>query len=223
MLRGEVDNYNIARIFAILSYFTKSITYEIHKSVKPEKKTILKRFFGRIKVVPTPAPTISVLKLWSQINEDKTIDFYALGTGVSAKPEKLTTEELKYDILDPPSPKDLVDSINDKVLTPLINNGKLNILHADDKHLVTFTIKAFNPRNMIQHDLLQNLLRMLNLYVNGSPTASGGSKHKLHKTIVMKKTGKQYKVYMDSKGPFIKVKKEPIHLRSLKGKYTYAM
>jgi hypothetical protein len=66
---------------------------------------------------------------------------------------------------------------------------------------------------------------MLNLYVNGPPpkVVEGGSKTKLQKTIVMKKTGKQYKVYMDSKGPFIKVKKEAIHLRSLKGKYTYAM
>jgi hypothetical protein len=169
----------------------------------------------------TPAPIKSDLKLWSHINENNKIFFHAYGTDVPklqiAPP---SSETLDYDILDPPSPKVLVDYVNEQLSSKDILTKKLK---TDSKHLVTFTIKAFTPRNMIQHDLLQTLLRMLNLYVNGppGPPSSGGSTNKLHKTIVMKKTGKQYKVYMDSKGPFIKVKKEPIHLRSLKGKYTY--
>ena len=221
MLRGPVDKYNIVRIFAILSYFTKSITYEIQKSNKTPGILNLKRFFGKNKV--SPAPTKTDLKLWSHINDDNTIGFYAHGTGVSklqiAPP---SPEILDYDILNPPSPEILVNFVNSGISSKDTLTQKLT---ADLEHLVTFTIKAFSPRNMIQYDLLQTLLRMLNLYVNGPPpsTASGGSIKKLHKAIVMKKTGKQYKVYMDSKGPFIKIKKEPIHLRSLKGKYTYAM
>lgn len=232
ILRGNVD---YPRIFAILAYFTKSITLNLFE-VTQKEPFLLKKIFKRNRVAPEPQKPSEpkTLKLWSHMYEDSTgknhLGFWlhsenGLWDNKKIERTNICTIE-NYDILSPTDPTVLVDTLHTNLIPPKPpqqQSPAYEKLTSKLQNNVAFTIETFTARNMIQHDLLQNLFWMLKKYVMDDPPdgAGGGSSRSKSKVIMIKKTGKKYKVYNSEKGTYIRRKNERIYLKHIKGTYVY--